>query len=95
MIDTTTWRTGPPPAKGQKQRYPGRFLYNLRRSYPEIFDNANVLEMFSGSGTIPGAVTTDLRSETGADFVAPYDALPFEDNSFDHVVADPPYTKGF
>src|SRR3990167_8485732 len=87
-LDTTTWRCGSPPASGQFQRYPGRFEFNLRRTYPELA-GPNVLHMFSGSSA--WGVTTDMRPETGADIIAPFDAIPRPDASFSGVVADPPY----
>ena len=49
--------------------------------------------MFSGS--MDWGDTTDVRPETGAKFVAPYDALPIPDNVYDWVIADPSYTTGF
>lgn len=52
-----------------------------------------VLHMFSGSSEIGD--TTDIREETGADIIAPYDNLPIADNTYDMVIADPPYTVGF
>ena len=85
---TDTWLCGPPPAKGQFQRYPSRFLFNLRRSYPDLVE-PTVLHMFSGSSDI--GVTTDMRPETGADIVAPFDQIPCPDGSFSGVIADPPY----
>lgn len=91
MIDTTTWLCGPPPANGQYQRFPSRFLYNLKMKYP--FDGEKVLQMFAGSSDIGD--TTDIRPETGAKIVAPYDALPIQDGTYDRVLADPPYTVGF
>lgn len=91
MIDTTTWLCGPPPAKGQYQRFPSRFLYNLRKVYP--LDGKKILQMFAGSSDIGD--TTDIRSETGAKIVAPYDSLPIEDETYDMTIADPPYTIGF
>jgi len=90
-LDTTVWLCGPPPATGQHQRYPGRFLFNLRKHYP--FEGKKVLSMFSGSSDI--GTTTDMRQETGADIVAPYDAIPLPPASFDYIIADPPYTAGF
>lgn len=87
-MDTTTWLCGGPPANGQYQRYPGRFLFNVKRTYPELMQ-PNVLHMFSGSSEI--GVTTDIRPETGADIVAPFDAIPCPDNSFSGTLADPPY----
>lgn len=90
-LDTTTWLCGPPPANGQRQRYPGRFEYNLRKHYIE--EGMRILHMFSGS--CAWGETTDVRAETGADIVAPYDALPAGLGPYDLVVADPPYTSGF
>ena len=88
MIDTTTWLCGPPPANGQFQRYPSRFLYNLKKFYPEFVD-AKTLHMFSGSSEF--GITTDFRSETGAIIVADYTSLPIGDGTCSNVLADPPY----
>ncbi len=88
MIDTTTWRCGSPPNTGQRQRYPGRFLYNVRQTYPEMVW-IDALQMFSGASDF--GVTTDIRPETGAQIVAPFDAIPCADGSFGAVLADPPY----
>jgi len=90
-MDFTTWLCGPPPARGQKQRYPSRFIFNLKKTYP--YENKKVLSMFSGSSSIGD--TTDIREETRADIIAPYDNLPIDDNTYDMVIADPPYNCGF
>ena len=90
-MDTTTWLCGPPPAQGQKQRYPSRFLYNFKRRYP--LEGKSILSMFSGSSDLGD--TTDIRPETMADLIAPYDALPVKDSTYDMVLADPPYSCGF
>lgn len=88
-----TWPCGSPPANGQRQRYPGRFEYHLRTNYPE-FTAATVLHMFSGS--CEWGTSTDLRAETGADIVAPFDAIPHDyDGSFTAVLADPPYADHY
>jgi len=92
-MDTTTWLCGPPPAEGQRQRYPSRFWPNWKRTYGPI--PAKTLHMFSGSLGPEWGDTTDLRAETGAKFIGPYDALPIEADSYDLVVADPPYSAGF
>jgi hypothetical protein len=91
-MNIETWKCGPPPASGQRQRYPGRFEFNLRRDYPQFFDD-QTLHMFSGS--CEWGVSTDIRGETGADIVAPFDAIPRPDGSFKHVLADPPYADFF
>lgn len=90
-VDYTPWLCGSPPATGQKQRFPGRFLYNLQRYYP--YEGKTVLSMFSGASEI--GTTTDIRGETGADYVCPFDKIPLVDACFDMVIADPPYTTGF
>ena len=87
-IDVSTWLCGPPSRHGQYQRYPGRFIYNMRKHYPELLE-PTVLHMFSGGSDL--GVTTDLRPETGADIIAPFDAIPRPDGSFTGVLADPPY----
>lgn len=92
MSDISTWRCGSPPKSGQRQRYPGRFEFNLRKHYPEFF-NEDALHMFSGATT--WGVTTDLRADTGADIVAPFDQIPRPDGSFSAVLADPPYADHY
>ena len=87
-LDTTTWLCGPPAREGQFQRYPGRFIYNVGKNYPVLISDGS-LQMFSGASTF--GTTTDLREETGADIIAPFDAIPRPDASFDAVLADPPY----
>jgi len=88
-IDFTVWKCGNPSSKGQRQQYPSRFIYNLKKYYP--FENKKVLTMFSGSSDIGD--TTDIRPETGAKIVAPYNKLPIKDNTYDMVIADPPYNS--
>ena len=87
-IDTTTWLCGPPAKEGQFQRFPGRFIYNVKKNYPSMV-SPTALHMFSGGSKL--GVTTDMRKETGADIVAPFNAIPRDDGSFDSVLADPPY----
>lgn len=86
-IDTTTFLCGPPSSKGQRQQYPSRFLYNVKKFYPE-FVSDRTLHMFSGASDF--GITTDLLSET-ADVKGDYRNLPFADNSMNAVLADPPY----
>lgn len=99
------WKTGPPPRSGQFQRLPSRFWDNFQRQYPgyfeirgkgkdrEIVALKTILHMFSGS--IGWGFTTDIRPESGAKIIAPYDNLGIMSNSFDMVAADPSYNKGF
>ena len=92
MTDITTWRCAAPPNTGQRQRFPSRFLDNLRKTYP--YQDKNVLWMFAGSVKENGD-TTDIRQETGAKIIAPYDNLPILDNTYDMVIADPPYADHY
>lgn len=88
-MDFSPWLCGPPPSSGQKQRYPSRFIHNLKKYYPYVISN-NTLHMFSGSSEF--GITTDKRN-TGANLVCDYEDLPmyFSNKRFDHVIADPPY----
>lgn len=90
-INTATWLCGPPPATGQFQRFPSRFLYNLKKEYN--IEDKKILQMFSGSSNLGD--TTDIRKESNADIIAKYDALPIKNETYDIVIADPPYTIGF
>jgi len=90
-IKTSMWLCGPPPAHGQKQRYPSRFWFNFNKHYD--LDGKKVLHMFSGS--MNWGDTTDFREDSGAEIIAPYDQLPIKDNIYDWIIADPPYSCGF
>lgn len=96
-MDITPWLCGSPTSKGQKQQYPGRFIFNLKKFYSS--DGKKVLSMFAGVSDIGQktgeSVTTDFRPETGADVIAPFDKIPIRAGTFDMVIADPPYTAGF
>ncbi len=95
-LDVTPFATGPSPSTGQKQRYPGRFVAYLNAHYP--LKGQQILEMFAGSGELKEkyeVITTDIRHETGADIVAPYDDLHIRGDRFDIVIADPPYNAGY
>ena len=95
IVNMEVWKCTNPSKQGsQSQVFPTRFLRNLERVYPT--ENKKVLWMFSGSmkGN-KNNVTTDIREETGADIIAPYDELPLKDNTFDMVIADPPYNELF
>ena len=91
MLDTSTWLCGPPVSTGQKQQFPARFEYNLQRTY--LIDDPKTLVLFSGACS--WGETTDIRPETGATYVCPYDELPNGIGPYDVVLADPPYNAGF
>lgn len=49
--------------------------------------------MFSGGYQANGDITVDIKKELKPKTVANCETLPFKDNSFDFVFADPPYSK--
>ena len=56
-------------------------------------DPAKVLHLCSGSVTT--GVRIDIRPETKPDIVADCRAVPIEDESFDLILADPPYSQNY
>jgi SAM-dependent methyltransferase len=51
------------------------------------------LWMFSGSFKDPAGTTVDINPDVEPDVIANCEALPFEDESFDFVMLDPPYSE--
>jgi SAM-dependent methyltransferase len=87
MIPTLTW-TLPRPARSRyKGAFPLYFEDNLVRllGYPD-----RILHPFGGMAETGTRV--DLRPELEPDVVADAHELPFEDESFDCVILDPPYS---
>ena len=76
--------------------YPSGFLQRAKR----LLGDGEWLHLFSGS--VRGDTTFDADPSTDPTIVGQFeDGLPFEDNSFDAVLVDPPYkenvgsTRGF
>lgn len=87
MIPSLVW-TLPRPAKSRyKGAFPLYFEANLVQllGYPE-----RILHPFGGMAEI--GVRVDLNETVRPDHVADAHDLPFEDESFDLVVLDPPYS---
>lgn len=91
-INTDTWLCGGSPRNGQFQRYPSRFMFNIRKKYPCFLDK-NSLHLFSGSCEF--GIGVDFRIESRADVVAEYNNLPFDCESFSNAIADPPYADHY
>lgn len=72
--------------------YPSNFLV---RAYDTLgaTDPGRVLHLCSGSVRV--GVTVDIRAETKPRVVADVRALPFRDESFDWIMADPPYSEAY
>jgi SAM-dependent methyltransferase len=87
VIPTITW-TLPRPAKSKyRGAFPLHFEHNLVQllGYPE-----KVLHPFGGRAEIGTRV--DIDPTVQPDVTADAHALPFEDESFDLVILDPPYS---
>lgn len=73
-------------------RYPQSFM---RRALAELgcTDPSRVLHLCSGS--VHEGITVDIRPEVLPTVVADVRHLPFDDETFDWVLADPPYAKSY
>ena len=49
--------------------------------------------MFSGSFKDPDGITIDIKPECSPDIVADCQQLPLQDESFDFILLDPPYSE--
>ena len=87
MIPSLVW-TLPRPAKSRyRGAFPLYFEQNLVQllGYPE-----RILHPFGGMAELGTRV--DLNGDTEPDVVADAHDLPFEDETFDLVILDPPYS---
>lgn len=72
--------------------YPGNYLKRLLALFPDM-EPKRTLHIFAGNTPLKvGGVRVDLNIERKPSCVATAQALPFLPNSFDFVVADPPYS---
>lgn len=87
MIPTIAWHLPRPPKSRYKGGFPLYFEENLIQllGYPE-----RILHPFGGRAEFGTRV--DLDPLTEPDVVADAHELPFEDESFDAVILDPPYS---
>ena len=87
MISTVTWTLPRPPKSKYKGGFPLYFEQNLNQflGYPE-----KVLHPFGGMSEL--GVRCDLNPDVEPDYLADAHDLPFEDEEFDLVVLDPPYS---
>lgn len=71
--------------------YPPGYLARILSLFPDVRDGY-VLHPFSGSLRNVHGVRVDVNPANAPDVVADATAMPFEDASFDLVLADPPYS---
>jgi len=81
----------PRPHGKYKEIYPPRFLERLEVLIGPWTDK-KILHLFCGSSKF-GSVRIDINPEVNPDYLLDLskDKLPFPDNVFDVVIADPPY----
>lgn len=75
---------------------PGQYAKSfMRKAYATlgVEDPSRVLHLCSGSVRV--GVTVDIRIEVRPRVVADVLALPFRDESFDWIMADPPYAESY
>lgn len=76
------------------EHYPGGFpLYFERKliAFLQLMPGARILHPFGGKAEY--GIRIDLDPSVQPDIVANAEMLPFQDNTFDLVICDPPYTK--
>lgn len=82
------WALGPP-----NTGYPGAFPRGLISKVRRKWWGQKRLWLFSGGYHENGSITVDCKPELKPKTIANCEILPFKDNSFDFVFADPPYSK--
>lgn len=81
-------------------------LFNSINNYPGAFPRGLVnaikkrgwygkrrVWLFSGSFKDPHGITVDINPNVGADYSCNCEELPFDDECFDFVMLDPPYSE--
>lgn len=72
--------------------YPKRFLEHAFRTLG-VTDPEKVLHLCSGS--VRGGIRVDIRPEMKPTVVCDARDTPFDDESFDWIMMDPPYSEGY
>lgn len=82
------WALGP-----NQTGYPGGFPKGFVTAIKKRWWGHKRLWVFSGGFKDPGGTMVDIKPECNPTFVANAEQLPFEDESFDFVCLDPPYSE--
>ena len=82
------WALGP-----SNTGYPGAFPRGLIPKIKRKWWGQKRLWLFSGTFQDSSGITVDIKKELNPNVSAHCEILPFKNNSFDFVMADPPYSK--
>jgi SAM-dependent methyltransferase len=75
----------------RKHKYKGGFPLHFEKKLLRLYGNPDkVLHPFGGHAEC--GVRCDVRPEVNPDYLCDAHAMPFEDESFDFVILDPPYS---
>ena len=89
VIYRDVWGLGPP-----NNNYPGAFPRGLLAKVRRRWWGEKRLWLFSGSHKDrDGGICVDIKPEVVPNIVADCEHLPFKDESFTFVLADPPYSE--
>lgn len=90
MIETLSWVL---PRPG-KDHYPGGYPLHFEKKLFDLYSwPSSILHLFGGKSEY--GVRLDIKPEVKPDVVGDCHYLPFLDDSFDMVVADPPYSNEY
>ncbi len=78
------------PRPRRKDKYKGGFPLHFEKKLFELYPSEKILQPFGGMAEY--GVRVDINPEVDPDVVGDAHSLPFEDNSFDFVLCDPPYS---
>ena len=83
-LSTDLWAFG----RTHKSGFPIGFV---ERAMREVYRGGSILHLCCGTRVLANAVNVDIRGDVKPDVLADATRLPFQDESFDFVIADPPY----
>lgn len=88
-VPIETWWLPRPSKSKYRGSFPLHFEVRLFRLYP----SKAILQPFGGKAEC--GIRCDLNPEINPDYICDAHELPFEDNSFDFVLCDPPYNDAY
>ncbi len=96
-IITDVWLCGPSEKDQYGKKfdgaYPSGFLKRLKSAFKECYpsDPSKILHVCSGRIPKSEGIRLDIDPKYQPDYIASAENIPIPDNTFDWVIADPPY----